>query len=87
MLSSGFFGGHLVVVAVGLFLAVVLAVSHESFSRHEARLFEASIGEGAFLAKPSSLKGKRRAFVCSSFVPAIRSVMPKPISCLPSIQP
>jgi len=43
--------------------------------------------DGAFLAKASSLKGKRRAFVCSSFVPAIRSVMPMPIPWLPSFQP
>lgn len=42
--------------------------------------------DGAFLAKASSLKGKRRAFVCSSFIPAIRSIMPMPIPWLHSFQ-
>jgi hypothetical protein len=50
--------------------------------------------DGAFLAKASFLKGKQAcpdlvsgAFVCSSFVPAIRSVIPMPIPWLPSVQP
>jgi hypothetical protein len=63
------FRGHLAVTLAGLFLAVVLAVSQKSFSRHEAKYYWADISGGIFLAKPSFLKGNHMAFVCSFLRP------------------
>ena len=55
---------------VGFFLAIVLAVSGGSSSQHKAEHYEADIGGGVFLAKPSSLKGNHMALVCSFLRPS-----------------
>jgi hypothetical protein len=47
----------------------MLTFSHESFSQHKAKHYEADIGGGVFPAKPSSLKGNHMALDCSFLRP------------------